>query len=41
MNPYDPLIIRARHSKWNRWLKVATIVGVLVVAIDVIRQLGA
>ena len=41
MNMQDPLIIRARHSKWNRWLKVAAIFGVLVVAIDIIRQLGA
>jgi hypothetical protein len=41
VNPYDPLIIRALHSKWNRRLRIATLVGVLVVAIDVIRQLGA
>lgn len=41
MNPYDPLIRAAMHSKWNRWLKVATLTGVLVVAIDIIRQMGA
>ncbi|WP_423197886.1 hypothetical protein DFLDMN_001525 [Cupriavidus sp. H19C3] len=41
LHPDDPIYIRARHSKWNRWLKVAAIFGVLVVAIDIIRQLGA
>lgn len=34
----DPIYIRARHSKWNRWLKVATLASIAFVAVAVIAQ---
>lgn len=38
LHPDDPIYIRARHSKWNRWLKVATLASIAFVAVVVIAQ---
>lgn len=38
MNPYDPLIRAAMHSKWNRRLKFATLASIAFVAVVVAYQ---